>query len=288
MLHRQGSVPMPSDGLGPEAERAFRAAASARVERDVGMQQIANEVVADGKVALIDVHDKGQRVHVLEGWPVGRMANMSIVSVAEAEDRAERPAMRNLPDGEVEFIAGDELDGLRRTQGTLRIHRHVSSDEANAEVRVIGLQSLGNPDVIGKGRGARVEDGKLVLSGERADVLEGEPVGRRIDQPRARDQRRRLGEPRRIPERSNLAARLIAGARAPVEPLVGWRVEEKGPEVRARSVSHEMSLYLAASLDYSRTIVAWRAGPVAGHSPRGSGLHHPPARTPRSARRTGR
>src|SRR3989304_3408228 len=177
MLHRPGSVPMPSDGLGPEAERAFRAAASARVERDVGMQQIANEVVADGKVALIDVHDKGQGVHVLEGWPVGRMADMSIVSVAEAEDRAERPAMRHLPDGEVEFMASDELDSLRRTQGTLRIHRHVSSDEANAEVRVVGLQSLGNPDVIGKGRGPRVEDGKLVLSGERAGGLYGEAGG---------------------------------------------------------------------------------------------------------------
>ena len=60
----------------------------------------------------------------------------------------------------------------------------------------------------------------------RNDVLERQTVRRRIDQLRAFDQRRRLCEPGRIPERAHLALHLIAGAGAAVEAVEGRRVQK--------------------------------------------------------------
>ena len=49
-------VAVPAQRLRPQAERALRAAAPARVERDVRMLQVADEVVLDGQIALVHVH----------------------------------------------------------------------------------------------------------------------------------------------------------------------------------------------------------------------------------------
>ena len=51
------------------------------------------------------------------------------------------------------------------------------------------------------------------------DGCQFEPVRRGVDELAALDQRRRLGKPRRIPERANLAPRLIARACAAIEPV---------------------------------------------------------------------
>ena len=63
-------------------------------------------------------------------------------------------------------------------------------------------------------------------------------AGRRVDQHAVRHQRGRLREPGRVPERADLAARLVARARAAVEALVRGRVQEEralhGPLGRAR------------------------------------------------------
>ena len=47
VLDRARAVALPAHRLRPEAEGALRAAAAAGVERDVGMQQVADEVVLD-------------------------------------------------------------------------------------------------------------------------------------------------------------------------------------------------------------------------------------------------
>src|SRR5262249_60034674 len=60
------AVAVPADGLRPQAEGATRFAAAAGVERDVGMLQVAAEVVLDDEVALVDRRDERQLIHVLE------------------------------------------------------------------------------------------------------------------------------------------------------------------------------------------------------------------------------
>ena len=57
---------MPADGLRPQAEGAARFAAAAGVERDIGVQQVADEIVFDAQVALVDLGDEGKLVHVLQ------------------------------------------------------------------------------------------------------------------------------------------------------------------------------------------------------------------------------
>ena len=63
----------------------------------------------------------------------------------------------------------------------------------------------------------------------RQDVGQTEPVRRRVDQLGAFDQRRRLREPGRIPERAHLAPHLVAGAGAAVEALEGRGLQEQRP-----------------------------------------------------------
>ena len=51
VFRRARAVAVAADRLGPEAERAPRAAAAPRVQRDVGVEQVADEVVLDDEVA---------------------------------------------------------------------------------------------------------------------------------------------------------------------------------------------------------------------------------------------
>ena len=48
------AVAMTADRLRPQAEGAARFAAAAGIERNVGMPEIADEVILDGQVALVD------------------------------------------------------------------------------------------------------------------------------------------------------------------------------------------------------------------------------------------
>ena len=69
MLDAAHPVPMATDRLRPQAEGAARLAAAAGVERDVRVLQIADEIILDPEVALIDLGDEGQLVHVLQHRP---------------------------------------------------------------------------------------------------------------------------------------------------------------------------------------------------------------------------
>ena len=66
-------VALAADGLRPEAEGALGAAAAPGVERDVRVLEVADGVVLDRQVALVDVRDERQEIHVLEDGPGGRV-----------------------------------------------------------------------------------------------------------------------------------------------------------------------------------------------------------------------
>ena len=201
VLDRARPVPVSADGLGPQAEGALRPAAAPRVERHVRVEEVADDVVLDRQVPPVDVDDERERVHVFELRPFRGMSDRAAaVPVAHAEDAAERAPLGHLLEREVELAARDEVDRGRGGERCRRVDRHVRADEADAETRVVRLERFGHPHVVREGRRARVEHGELVVAGERAHVRQRETVGRRVDQPRAGDERGGLGEPRRIPE----------------------------------------------------------------------------------------
>src|SRR5262249_22244097 len=64
------AIAVAADGLRPQTKSALRPAAAARVQRNVRMQQVTDEVVLDDEIALVDIGDKRQLVHVFEDGPV--------------------------------------------------------------------------------------------------------------------------------------------------------------------------------------------------------------------------
>src|SRR5437899_6464310 len=231
---------MAAHRLRPEAEGAARPTPPARVERHVRMQEVADEVLLDHQVALVDVHDERQRVHVLERRPLRRALEVSVRAIAEPRHLRERPSLGDFLDSEVELAARDELDRRRGSEGALALDGDVRPDEADPQPRVSLLERLGDADVVRKRRGARVEHGEVVVPPERHHVPEREPGRRRVDETAAGDERRRLGEPRGVPERPDLAAGLIPGAGAAVEALKRRRMQKEGAQV----VGHSPLSYL--------------------------------------------
>src|SRR5262249_62343178 len=107
-----GAVAVTADGLGPQAKRAARAAAAARVQREVRMEQVPDRVSLDVQVPVVHVDDEWQLVHVLEDRPVGRLANPALGPVAQPENRGEGPVLGDFLDRQVELVARDEFNRL--------------------------------------------------------------------------------------------------------------------------------------------------------------------------------
>src|SRR6266852_2861475 len=222
-------VAVPADGLRPQAEGAFRAAAAPGVERQIGVLQIADEIILDLEIAPVDLGHERQLVHILEHRPGPVVGDRpTAIAIAQPVDIGESAALGDLLDREVEFLAGDEINRARRGQAGFRLDRDLGADEADREPRVGILQGLGNLDIAGEGRGRGMQHRELVIAGERQHIGEAQPRRRGVDQLAAGDQRRRLGEPGRVPERADLPLCLIARPRPAVEPVERWRVEKQG------------------------------------------------------------
>src|SRR5271157_4130395 len=84
-----GPVAVAADRLRPETERAARFAASPGVKGQIGVLQIADEVLSDVEVSFVDRRHEGQPVHVLEKGTRRIMNDQaSPVSIRQAADRA--------------------------------------------------------------------------------------------------------------------------------------------------------------------------------------------------------
>ena len=223
------AVGVAADGLRPQAEGAARFAAAAGVERDVRVQQITAEIILDGEIALVDRRDERQFVHVVQDRPLLVVDDAARgVAVGQPLDAGEVAAFGHLLDGEIELVAADEVELFAGLQAAGRIDRDLGADHADLELRIEILERANRLDVGGKRRRRGVQHDEIALSRLRRDVGEAEPVRRRVDQLRAFDQRGRLRQPGRIPERLDLAAHLVAGARSAIEALERRRLQKQG------------------------------------------------------------
>ncbi len=204
---------MAADRLRPQAERALRTAAAARVDRHIRVVQVADEVIFDLQVALVDGCDERQLVHVFEDRARFVVLDRAVLgAVAHAQDPGKRLALGDFLAGEIEFLAAHEVDRFGRRERIVRIDRDLRADHADQHRR---LALVG-----GKRRRARVDDDEIVLLGNVERRLHRQPVSRRVEHPAIRHQRRGLREPRRIPERADLALRLITRTGSAIEAVI--------------------------------------------------------------------
>ena len=59
-------------------------------------------------------------------------------------------ALGDFLDGEIEFVAGDEIDRGRTLQARLRLDRDLGADEADFQPRICRLERLDDADIGGK------------------------------------------------------------------------------------------------------------------------------------------
>ena len=149
-------------------------------------------------------------------------------AIAQPVDVRPGAALGDLADGEVELLAGDEIDRAGGGQAGLGLDRDLGAHEPDLELGVGVLQRLGDFDIAGEGRGRGVHDDQLIIPGLGQDGFQPQLRRRRVDQLAAGHQGGRLRQPRRKPERADLPLCLIARAGAAVEPVEGRRLQEQG------------------------------------------------------------
>ena len=98
ILRRADAVFVSADGLRPEAEGALGRAAAAGIHRNVGMQQVADEIFFDLQIAFIDIRHPRQRVHVRNHFALGVVFDFPVlVLVRQTGDGRKFAVLRRLP-----------------------------------------------------------------------------------------------------------------------------------------------------------------------------------------------
>ena len=154
----------------------------------------------------------------------------SPAAVRDAPHLGQRPALRDLRAGVVELPDSHPVHRPGPPERRLGQHGHMSPDHAHEEPGVLALEALGHANVATEGRRARVHDDMVVVSGERSHLLEGQAVGRGVDQPASGHERGGLGQPGGIPEGADLPASLVPGPCPAVEAVERRRMEKQGAE----------------------------------------------------------
>ena len=229
MAGRADAVVMPADGLRPEAEGAAGFAAATRVQRHVGVHQVADEIVLDPQVALVDLGHERQLVHVLQDRPILVMDDHAgVVAVGDAVHRRPIAALGDFLDREVEFVARHEIDGRALRQAFRRLHRHLGTDHTDFQRRINSLQRRRDLHVRCERRRGGMQHAQFEVLRLFRNSIHTDTGRRRVDQLAARHQSGGLRQPSREPERLDLPLRLIAGSGAAVEPIEGGRLQEQG------------------------------------------------------------
>ena len=228
VLRAADAILVPADGLRPEAEGALGRAAAARIHRDVGMLEVADEILFDLEVALVNVGDPRERVHVGNHLALGVVLNLPFaVLVGNALHGREVAAFGDFLAGEVELLARDPVNGPRGLERLGGQHHRVRADEANLGGGPLLLDGLGDLAVVlQRGRGGVDDDVVEVLR-------DGEALGhvnvvrRAVEEPAAGHERGGLREPGGIPVAGDFARGLVAGTGAAVKAVEGGRGEEE-------------------------------------------------------------
>ena len=153
ILGGANAVFVTADGLRPKAERALRGAATAGVQRDVRVFEIADGISFDLEVALIDIGDPRQRVHVMDKFTFGIMKDFAVLAIGESGNFSERTAFGNFLARKIKFLAPNPVNRGRRLQGFRGQHRGLRANEANGRAGLLLVYGLGHCAVVFQRRG---------------------------------------------------------------------------------------------------------------------------------------
>ena len=233
MPHRAGAIAMPAHRLRPETKRAAALAAAPGIEADIRMLQIADKILLPVQITLIHLRDEGQLVHILQHRAVLIMHDHAgIIPPAQPLDGREVHPRRHILDGEIKLIARHPIHHRRITQGFLRLHRHLGADQPHLQRGIHRLERLSHLDVRGEAGGGGVQHQLVKIPRHWRHIGQGLVVRRRVNQLRALDQRRRLGQPGGEPIAADFPLRLIARARTAIETIEGGSLKEEGAHHR--------------------------------------------------------
>ena len=192
------------------------------------MLEIANVIVVDLEVALVHGRHERQRIHVFQDRSCLVVHDAARgVAVRQARDSLPIAPLGDFLDREIELVAGDEVDHLRRGKAPRRVDRDFRPDQPRFKVGVDRFHRLDRLDVGCKRWRRRVQNGKIEVARRGRDIGELQALRWRIDEFAALDQRCGLGKPRRIPERTDLPPRLVTRPRAAVESVERRGLQKK-------------------------------------------------------------
>ena len=232
MLDRRDAVVVAADGLRPQAEGAARFAAAARVPGHVGVLQIAAEIFLDLELACRPAVTNGSLSMFVQDFALGivRRSTPFGVAIGEALDRRPVAPSASLLDGEVIFVAGDEIDAPAQA-----CMLSSGSTATLAPMKPILARRIDRADHARPSCTSDLKTGVEVWMTISScaftslfDVLEGEIVRRRVDQLASP-----APSPRPAPARSetrtslHLALHLVARAGAAVIAVEGRSLQKE-------------------------------------------------------------
>ena len=140
------------------------------------MLQIADEIVFDRQVALVDVHDERKIVHVLNRGPGRRERDASVVPVGNPADVFERLARGNVRADVVKFPDRNPVHGRRGIHGLQRQNANVRAHHADHDFRIHFLEVRGKLRIVRKRWRARVQHGQFVVLRQRSHLIHRKPI----------------------------------------------------------------------------------------------------------------
>jgi hypothetical protein len=103
-----------------------------------------------------------------------------------------------------------EIDSRGGLQTDLGQRRHMGTDEGDLDLRSVGLDPLGEPNIARKTGRTGIKDDKLVVLSDRNSVVQTNPLCRAVEKSARLYQAGWIGQPYRIPEGIDFTGRLIS------------------------------------------------------------------------------
>src|SRR5712672_155209 len=217
------------NGLRPHAESAQRGTATSGIERDEGMQQKWDVIVFNLEVALVNVGGKRKGVQLggVQLRALRVVYDPAILAITDAQNVAERLAVRVFDDGVIELAAGHKFDVFAGIQGFVGLDVPMGADKGDLEAGIRFLNLADQLDVALEAHCGGEQDKEFVLFAD-FDGLLPIHLGRAgVQKAASGDHARRVGQPNGIPIRFNLARRGPPRTRSAIEILKTRRIQQQ-------------------------------------------------------------
>ena len=208
--------------LRPQAKGAARRTSAPGVHRDVGILAVGAVVFQVVEIVFVNFGDERQLVEFLIGElrAVGVVMNCAVFAIRDSAYLAPVPALRHFDHRVVELASPGDVNCGRDLERFLGLRCGMTADEGNDAVGIGGLDRFGRARVHPQRRSRSVEHHEVVILRFRDRAFEVVTMRWSVEQARSRNHSGRVGQPGGIPERPDLARRLVARSRTTVKVVI--------------------------------------------------------------------